>query len=164
MRAKPITLRRVAALRELASLGCWQSKAAALLGMDDVRVCQIAGQFGVSFPKRPNLDSPLCRAIRAGYAEGLSPEQVAIRTGSTVGSVRARASQMGITRASSRDPGKHIRGYEIPDHQRAEYRALRLLGLSFKECGYELGILVRPSTLHLTAMPNVNTAHKFSEA
>jgi hypothetical protein len=155
------TWRLIAYIGELASLGCSGTTAAQLLGVSAGLVSVLASKHNIVFHR---MESPLRRAIRQGYAAKKAPSEIAYDAGTSVSVVKTLACQMGLTRDASRDPGKHIRGYEIPEHQRAEYRALRLLGLGFKECGYELGILVRPSTLHLTAMPNVNSAHKFSEA
>jgi hypothetical protein len=46
-----ITLRRAAAMREMASLGCDKTRVAILLDLDTSRVSQIAARFGIPLPE-----------------------------------------------------------------------------------------------------------------
>jgi len=143
---REITLRRAAALRELASLGIHASRAASLLDIDPVRVHQIKQQFGIPLPKRPaDVDTPLRQAIRRGYEAGLSYHQIAERAGTTYGSVKTTVFHMGLANPSNRAWFRHKRSFALPPQHRAAYRELRSLGLTIEEAGYNLGLIERPS-------------------
>lgn len=157
MTIKPITLRRAAALNEMASLGIWSAKAAVLLNVDAVRVCQLAKQFDIRLPPKPKQISELSRAVRDGYAAGLTPHQIALRHGRTANCIRVVACKLGLTREAPRDPGKYKRGYLVPPHLKAEYAALRKIGCSFKEAGYELGLIQRPRVSSHQPIPQPET-------
>ena len=140
---RPSTYRRAAYIRELASLGLWQTKIAELLDMEPVRVHQIGKQFGIAFSRKPNSRGKFHEAIRKGYAAGLSPAQIAERNGSTTASIRVTACRLGLTRTNSSDPAKYRRPFILPDHLRPQYRELRELGLTISEAGANLGLLQR---------------------
>lgn len=143
---KEITLRRAAALRELASLGCWQTRCADLLEMDAVRVSQMSSEFRISFPKKPKSDTPIQAAVRKGYKAGLSPSQIAEIAGISTRNVYVKACQMGLTKGQPRDPARFRRGFVVPEAMRPQYRELtRILGMSAREAGVELKLIKRPS-------------------
>lgn len=82
------TLRRAAALSELASLGCWVAKAADYIGIDPVSARRIGKAFAISYPRRPRHQTPLYRSIRRYHAQGMKPQQIAERVGTTGQAVR----------------------------------------------------------------------------
>lgn len=140
---QPSTYRRAAYVRELASLGLWQTKIADLLDMEPVRVHQIGKQFGIKFDRKPNLRTGFYNAVRDGYAAGLRPAQIAERLGSTAASVMVTACRMGLTRTNSSDPAKYRRPFILPEELRPQYRELRGIGLSIVEAGAHLGLIDR---------------------
>lgn len=141
-----LTLRRIAALRELADLGCYKAKAARLLRIHDSYVNLMARQYDIVFTVRvkgQQKNSKLREAIRAGYAAHKRPRDIAAEIGSTDNSVKVLASQMGLTRRRH-DPARYRRPFQIPEDRYPEYLELRKQHLTFEECGYILGLLERP--------------------
>lgn len=143
MNFKPITLRRMAAIREMASLGCGGAEISRLLKLKPTHVSVIACQAKVSLLAN-RRETPLRASIRAGYEKGLPPAVIAAETGRPESSIKVIASKMGLTRCAPRDPFKHRRPFKVPADRMAEYMELRKLGLTFRECGYEMGLLERP--------------------
>lgn len=140
---KTITLRRAAALRELASLGCWQTRCAELLTIDPVRVSQMGADFAITFPKKPKRDTDLQATVRKGYAKHLSPAQIAEMAGISVRNVHVRACRMGLTKRPH-DPARFRRGFDVPEALRPAYRELtKDLGMSAREAGVELKLISR---------------------
>lgn len=160
---RPVDFKRAAALRELASLGVHQAKAVAMIGIFPAQAATLKREFGFDFPRKSRFSTPFSKAVRDGYERGIPPSQIANSTGSTAASVKVRASQMGLTARSTRDPAKHKRGFAIPVERMDEYKALRKLGLTFEECGMEMGLLARPTvalrfTHHRETSPQLSVA------
>lgn len=133
--------RRKAVLSELAALGLRVVDMAKLVGITDAGICWLLRRYDIkACPDQ--RDTPMQKAIRKGYATGLSVAQIADRIGSTRGSVKVAASKMGIT---IKDPWLNRRGFSIPHDRRAEYREYIKLGLHSDEAGMCMGLLPRPS-------------------
>lgn len=135
------TRRRAAILREIALCGVYAQRAARLVGMTGPGVRSIAKRFHFAFADR-RWSTPLRRAIVSGYRDRVPPAVIAEQLGTTENCVRATASRMGVTGRT--DPARNKRPFLIPDDQWPRYRELRKLGLTYEECGYELGLLARP--------------------
>lgn len=136
--------RRVAYIRELADLGMSGPEIAGMLRLPRSTVSQLAGLHSISLTKN-RRESLTRRTVRAGYAAGRPPADIAEELGTSVSSVRAIACHLGLTRNATRDPWKHLRGFEIPADRRAEYNHLVCkVRCTPREAGYELGLLERP--------------------
>lgn len=142
MRHRPETWRLIAHIDEMAKCGLTGMQISSALCVPYHSVSVVAHKARISFTAN-RAESPLRRAIREGYAAGRRPSDIAAETGRPVTSVRVLACQMGLTRNTARDPFKHKRVFKIPEGRMDEYRALRRLGLTFHECGYEMGLLAR---------------------
>lgn len=135
------SLRRTAQLRELGDLGVIASHAAAMLGMQAGEVTRLTRIAGFSMPRKVAGNSPLMRAIREGYAKGLSPIEISELTGSPLESVAVLASNMGLKFKGRIQPGWKVRGFRVPDHLLDEYKFLRKKGIPPKEAGRALGLV-----------------------
>ena len=134
---------RSAQLREMASLGCTASQAAALLGV--TRQCVYHHNFaeGLNFRRVGKFSKPWHQQLRDGFARGLSPKQLSELTSRPKSTVIVTLCKMGLTANRRRDPGKYKRPYDIPDELFGRYKELRQLGLTYEEIGYDLGLLAR---------------------
>jgi hypothetical protein len=139
-----IRLRRVRLamiVAELASLGCYQHQIAKMVHVSDTQILILSREFKIKLPTRKLHDTPLCRAVREGYAQFKTPSVIAAEVGTTEMVVRATASKMKITnRAMWRD---QARGFTIPEDRRTEYRELTKLGCTPREAGMCMGLLPR---------------------
>ncbi len=137
------TLKLIACIRELASLGLRSPEIARLLNVSRDGVKVLASMHKISTAQSRG-DTPLQRAIRDGYAAGVSPKVIAKLNGATVKSVHVIASRMGLSKHRTRhDPARFKRGYEVPDELWDDYKLLRHYGASFREAGIALEILPR---------------------
>lgn len=141
---RPRTWRLIACIREMADLGCGGAETARMLGVSAGLVFNLACRYGISFTVN-RIESPIRRAIREGYAEGLSPAEIAYELNTSSTSVRSLACRMGLTETTVRDPFKHKRPFTVPAERMAEYKSLRKLGMTITECGHVMGFLARPS-------------------
>lgn len=139
------TIQQVEQLRDLAEQGVWQKRAAEIVGVRESRAAFLAKRHGFVFLRKPRLDAPHHRALRDGFGRGLTPALLAELTGLSRETVSGTLSKMGLTKGRRPDPGRYRRGYDVPDHLYPRYRELKALGLTFKEAGYELGLLERPA-------------------
>jgi hypothetical protein len=86
---KPRTAKRIAVLRELASLGITQAQAATLTGVSPPWICELCKKGEVSMPKgKPgNTDNWLERRLLRDHHLGLSQSVMAERYGTSRNSV-----------------------------------------------------------------------------
>jgi len=118
---------------------------AAELGVTEGYVRLVAWENGMkAHSRRKERTAALKQAIRAGYAANKPPKDIGEAFGVSAIEVRVYACKMGLTEGR-RDTGIHRRGYIVPVGLMPRYKELRRLGLTFAECGYELGLLERPS-------------------
>lgn len=140
----PLQLKRMAALRELASLGVHQSEACRLLRIFPVQAIALKRAGGFELPKRIN-GTAYRREIARRYEAGETPAQIAEALNSPAGSIKVILCRLGLTAAKGKhDPFRYKRGFALPAELRREYKELRKLGLTIKEAGYQLGLLERP--------------------
>jgi hypothetical protein len=137
-----ITWKRLAAIRELASLGLYGKQIAEALRITPGNVGRLCNVYGIRL-RDYRGETPLKRAVRAGYAAGKSPATIAAEIGSPIASVKSTACQLGITAGNRSDPAKWRRGFHVPDHLVEEYRELRRTGCTVKEAGQCLGLVER---------------------
>ena len=93
---RDITLRRVAAMREMAGLGCTADQISILLGIDTARVSQLRIKYGIPISpakkgKRPWLQN---RILRDFGKSGITPSIMGARYGTSANSVSVRMNQM----------------------------------------------------------------------
>lgn len=136
------TLRRVAIIRELASLDRTNAEVARLTGLTRTGVGLIAKREGIRFRQAyGGEETPFQRAVREGYNAGKTARQIAAEIGSTENSVLVCASKLGVT---IRDPWRFRRGFTIPADRRDEYRELTVrLRCTAQEAGMSMGLIPR---------------------
>lgn len=78
-------------------------------------------------------------AIKEGYANNESPKAIAARLNCSVASVKATASQLGITR-TQKAASDFRRGFAVPEEMLVHYKKLMANRFSSKECGELLGL------------------------
>ena len=78
-------------------------------------------------------------AIKEGYANNESPKAIATRLSCSVASVKATASQLGITR-TQKAASDFRRGFAVPAEMLAHYKKLMANRFSAKESGKLLGL------------------------
>ena len=133
-------LRRAMIVRELASLGLWETAIARLCRCSARYVLDLAKRAGVVLPRFERKETPLRQAVRAGYAAHRHPADIARDLGTTEATVKVTASQMGLT---VRDPHRFKRGFVVPADLRSAYRAMTRLGCTPEEAGQCLGLVPR---------------------
>ncbi len=104
-----------------------------------IRVCK-------TLPRNSLGDTPIQAAVRAGYARGESPKELAAMLCSTPQAIRVMACKLELTRNNRADPAKFRRGFKIPDDKYDAYLDLkRKMGQSMtcREVGEVLGIIRR---------------------
>ncbi|WP_044547217.1 hypothetical protein [Mesorhizobium japonicum] len=79
--------------------------------------------------------------IKEGYANNDSPKAIASLLNCSVGSVKATASQLGITR-TQKDAADFRRGFAIPADMLVHYKKLLAKQFSAKESGKLLGLVL----------------------
>ena len=80
-------------------------------------------------------------AIKEGYANNESPKAIATRLSCSVASVKATASQLGITR-TQKAASDFRRGFAVPAEMLAHYKTLMANRFSAKESGKLLGLVL----------------------
>ena len=80
-------------------------------------------------------------AIKEGYANNESPKAIATRLSCSVASVKATASQLGITR-TQKAASDFRRGFAVPAEMLAHYKKLMANRFSAKESGKLLGLVL----------------------
>ena len=78
-------------------------------------------------------------AIKEGYANDESPKVIATRLNCSVASVKATASQLGITR-TQKGASDFRRGFAVPAEMLGHYKKLMANSFSAKESGELLGL------------------------
>lgn len=136
--------RKIAALRELASLGIWSARAAVLLKCTEPNITQLARDGGITMPKKPH-GTDLQAKIRHLYAEHISPTEIATILGRPVKSIKVLASRMELTKNSPRDPFKWRRGFTVPPELADDYALMMRKRLTCFEAGLGLGLISRPT-------------------
>jgi len=91
----PRSMKRAAALREMASLGCGKWKIAEITGMSLQGVTRICDRHSIVIPKKYNQDNWLERRILRDFGkDGMNAAIMAERYGSTHACVRQTIYQM----------------------------------------------------------------------
>lgn len=130
-------------VRELALMGYYRAQIARICRTSKAQVTMLSRAFDIEIVAHPpKFSSPLCMAIRAGYAAEKRPAEIAAEIGTTPGAVKVLASKMKVT---TRDPCRYQRGFVIPADRRREYREITRLGCTPIEAGWSMGLLPRPT-------------------
>jgi hypothetical protein len=80
---RPITLRRLAIIRELADLGCSITEAAILCGVEPACISQYGRRFGVVMRDGRRSDPWLRRRVLRDFGKGMTYAEMAERYGTT---------------------------------------------------------------------------------
>lgn len=91
-----VTLRQVAAMREMADLGMTAVQVAGLLNMEKSRVSQLRKRFGITFKSAPAVRPAwLRKLILRDYGKpGMTPSVMSERYSTTSNCISARMSQL----------------------------------------------------------------------
>ncbi len=135
-------LRRAMQAREMALMGLSATQVAKALRITEKGAYNYANGYGFKYGKP---ESDLRKAVRAAYAEGGGgPRAAALASGTQYETVKALASQMGLTRPT--DHYRFKRGFAVPDDRKGEYRALIRASLTPTEAGQIMGLIPREPT------------------
>lgn len=93
---RELTLRQVAAMREMADLGITAVQVAGLMNMEKARVSELRKRFGITFKEAPAVRPAwLKKLILRDYGKpGMTPAVMGERYATTANCVSARMSQL----------------------------------------------------------------------